>query len=167
MAAHGRNADAGLVHVGGAVDSGACRHHEGKRHDDVRRRITDVVDTARLEAEESDIAGVAIKAFDQRRGRGITDQLQGDAKPCRQRARDRLDHRSGAVAMDFTGGRVLDELRQMHSDADLAGTHDVCNARIGHLLAVGGCQWGQQYGRHEYDAETRLHAMPSILLSAT
>src|SRR4051812_3949375 len=92
-------------------DRRASRHHESERHDNIRRREADFLGPARDETKKSNITHAGIKAFHERRRRGISDQFELDAEALRKCVSDLDDHGPGAMAVDFTGLRVLDELR--------------------------------------------------------
>ena len=68
----------------------------------------------------------------------MSDELELDTELSPKRLRDRYDDLAGAVAMDFATRRVLDELRQMQPNANLAGLHDITYPSIeARLLGIG------------------------------
>src|SRR5712671_2324848 len=163
MIAHGRDPDASLVDVGNTADRRACRHHQGERHHDVRRREADIAGAARDEAEEPGVAGVPLQAFDQLGRRRMADELELDAELHPKRLRERYDDFAGAMAMDFAARRILDELRQMQPDANLAGLHDVTDppieARL--LLRIGACHCRHERKRCKQCGMRSYHVSPS------
>ena len=80
--------------------------------------------------KEAYVAGARLQAFDQRRRRGIPDQLEFDLDVIRQRLRDLHNHRAGAV-LQMLDALAAPESRLASGRLATGPRVAVCDRRLG------------------------------------